>query len=446
MTQLSEEKLNRLEGFLATLPGALVDRICSVAEQADPSLARLLMLCRQGVDACARERFFAPLAPVSGDPEQDRPSRALTPEALQIVLWTWLKDTLAPDIAAEASATVSDAEAEGSPGKLDQARIKAAALILDAVEAAEAEPKAAKKLRARLGVDDFDAVRRAAVILRTSPELRRALEGLPAKIPDMSDALSAAIRDRYEAASEADPDAAIWVLYLMMARMDKPWKLLRVFERIARREDDLLVSQTDMAVIGEALLADAEHVIKGFADPPQTEGEARAAAQALADFAAITVGMTREIGIRKDGEWGKRLFEVRSRASDQMARIHEAAQEAFKLATPEGGGLRVRVKTPPGPGEPGFERASALGVFLILTKDDAGRAAVGNAHAEAISAIRERLEAVSQKYLNSLRGAQAEEVDNARIRLGEVAQLMESVGEKEAAAVLLRRVAAARAA
>ena len=444
--QLSEEKLKQVERLLATLPGSLVKQLCGLAEQADPPLGRLLKLCRDGVDATARERFFEPLAPVSGDPERDRPSRAFTPEALQKRLWAWIRETLAPDIAAEATVTVIDPAADGSPGALDKARIKAGAVILDALEAAEAAPKAAKKLRAQLGVEDFDSVRRAAVILQSSRELRRALEGLPGHIPGMTDALSKTIRDCYEAASDANPDAAIWALYLIMARMDKPWTLLRVFERIARRDDDLLVSQTDMAVIGDALLTDAEHVLTGFARPPETEDQARAAARALTDFAAITVGMTREIGIRKDGEWGKYLFEVRSRASDQMARIHEAAHDAFKMATPEGGGLKARIKTPPGPGEPGFERAIALGVFLFLAKDDAGRAAVGNAHAEVISAIRERLETVSQTLLKGLRAADAEEADNARIRLGEVAQLMQSVGEQEAAAVLLRRVAAARGA
>ncbi len=446
MAQLSAEKIKRVEGLLTTLPRSLVERLCGVAEQADPPLGRLLTLCRDGVAARARERFFAPLSPVSGDPETDRPSRAFTPDALQGVLWEWLKDTLSPDIAEDVAARVSDTEASDTPGTLDDARISAAAVILEALDSAEADPKAAKKLRARLGVDDFEAVRRAAVILRSGKAIRRALDGLPAHIPDMTNALSTAIRDRYEAASEVDPDAAIWVLYFVMARMDQPWKLLRVFERIARRGDDLLVSQTDMAVIGDALLADAEHALKGFATAPQAEAEARAAAQALAGFAAITVGMTREIGIRKDGDWGKHLFEVRSRASDQMARIHDAARDAFKRATPEGGGLRTRINTPPSPGEPAFDRAAALGLFLILTKDDAGRAAVGNAHAEVITEIRERLESVSQDHLDGLRGSSEEEAETARERLREVAALMESIGERESAAVLLRRVAAARAA
>jgi hypothetical protein len=231
-----------------------------------------------------------------------------------------------------------------------------------------------------------------------------------------------------------------------MARMDRPWRLLRVFERIARREDDLLVSRTDMAEIGDALLRDAEHHLKGFARAPATYEDADAAAAALADFAAVTVGMTREIGIRKDGAWGRRLFELRSQASDNMARIHEAALDAFKRATPEEGGLKRPAGPPPKPGEPGYERAGALARFLIRTKDDAGRAAVGNAHQGVIDEIRARLERLADKTLYSIRNNDGHELEVASERLEHAAGLMTEIGAGEAAEVFLRRVAAARAA
>lgn len=272
------------------------------------------------------------------------------------------------------------------------------------------------------------------------------MEGLPERIPELTEGLGATIRDRYEAAGEADPDAAVWLLFLLMARMDRPWRILRVFERIARREDDLLVSQTDMAGIGDALLTDAAHELTRFDHPPETLEEADQAVEGLTGFAAITVGMTREIGIRKDGDWGKQLFDLRSRASEQMTRIHEAARDAFWRATPEGGGLKRRVGAAPKPGEPLFVKAQALGRFLVATKDDAGRAAVGSAHNEVLADIRERFEAVGQSCLIGLRDASAETAEGLQDRVREIALLMEAMKENEAAAILLRRVAAARAA
>jgi len=446
MGRLSEEKLLRVQALLASLPGDMADRLCAAANQGDPGLGRLMTLCRDGADAVAKQRFFAPLTPVSGDPETERPSRAYTPTLLLDRIWDWLAETVDPDSVEAVKALVSELDRPHEPGELDPVRINAAASLLGAVDAAQEDPKRAKKLRARLGVEDLDAVRNAAVLLRSSPVLRKALEGLPAHIPELTDALSANIRDRYESASDDDPDAAVWLLFLLMARMDRPWRILRVFERIARREDDLLVSQTDMAGIGDALLADAEHELKGFARAPETWEDASQSAAGLASFAAITVGMTREIGIRKDGEWGKHLFDLRSKASDQMTRIHKVARDAVWRATPEGGGVKRRVNTPPKPGEPDFVKAEALGRFLIATKDDASRAAVGSAHNDVIADIRERLESVGQELLAGLRNASPDEAEQTHQRLRDLAVLMEAVGENEAASVLLRRVAAARAA
>ncbi len=447
MSGLTEDKQKRIEALLGTLPGDMADRLCATAVKADPALGRLMTLCRDGLEATARDRLFEPLAPVSGDPETDPPSKAYTPAKLLAVLWSWLDETQASDLTAQVKDAVLDTDAEPGDGQLDPLRIEIANAIMAGIDAVKDDPKAQKKLKARLGVSDFEAVMHAAVILRSSPSVRSAMDGIPDTIPEMTDNLSATIRDRYEAASESDPDAAVWLLFLLMTRMDRPWRILRVFERIARREDDLLISQTDMATIGDSLLADAAFELRAFAVPPDTPETASEAAAGLARFAAVTVGMTREIGIRKDGDWGKQLFELRSKASDQMVQIHQAARDAFWKATPEGGGLKRRVfGTPTKPGEPDFIRAEALGSFLIATKDDASRAAVGNAHNELIADIRDRLEAVSQELLAGMRSASPEEADAGEDRLGNIAQLMTAIGQREAATILLRRVAAALAA
>ncbi len=444
MTGLSDTKLQRVGALLDGLPGDMADRLCNAARQGDPALARLLEYCRIGPDAAARRRFFAPLEAISGDPARTRPSRAYAPQGLQAAVWTWLK-SIAPG-AVQAAEAASEDFADESPGRLDTARVEAAEAMTAALDAAADDPKAAKKLRARLDVGDFEPVRHLASLLKAAPVTRPALEGLPDLITDLTDDLSASLRDRYETASDADPDAGVWVLFLVMARMERPWRLLRVFERIARREDDFLVSRTDMAEIGEALLRDAEHDLAGFAAPPETAMETERAAAALSEFAAVTVGMTREIGIRKDGAWGKRLFDLRNRASEQMTAIHEAAREAYRRATPEEGGVRGRSGPPPAPGEPGYERACALGRFLIASKDEAARAAVGNAHQAVLEEIQLRLETLADRLLRSARTGGAEDAEASAARLDQIAGLMRACGAEQTADVFLRRVAAARAA
>lgn len=446
MGPLSADKAQKLRLLLDSLPAEMAERLCSVARRGDPALGRLLDYCRTDPETAARRRFFAPLAPLSGDPEHVRPSRAYTPDAMLASLWSWISEELDPDAAEAARAAVADFESDPTEGRLDPDRQRVAAAILAALEGLDDDPKAEKRLRRRLEVSDFQSVRDAAVLLRVGPVLRASLYEAPAHIEDMSDALGAMIRDRYEEAIEADPDAGVWFLFLIMARLERPWRMLRVFERIARREDDFLLSRTDMSVIGDALLTDAEHLLTGFSSSPRTIAEADAAVAALAEFAAVTVGITREIGIRKDGAWGQRLFALRSQASDQMARIHEVARNAIKTALPETN-PRARRKTPPVPGEPSFEEAEALAHFLISTKDDAGRAAVGSAHAAVLQDVRAELENAGQMVLEIARSS-SDGIERAEAaeRVAHIARLMKAIGETESASVILRRAAAAQAA
>lgn len=381
---LASAKLDQLRGLLTSLPGDMARRLCDMAGQADPALGRLLGNCLVDPGDLARERFFSPIAPLSGEPGSDRPAVSAAPAGLLRTLWAWMGEELAPDIAARVGAAAMDPCAPELPGQLDPDRAAVARLMLDAFRHAESDPRALKRLKTRLGVERFDAARDIAAMLRLAPVLRTALAGLAPVIDDPDDAQCALIRDRYETAAAADPDAGPLVLLLIMARFSRPWRILRVFERLTHRDDDLLVGKTDMALIGDVLLRDAAHHLTGFRAPPRTEDEARAAAAALTAFAAITVGMSREIGIRKDGPWGKRIMDLRTRASEQMTVIHDAARREVGRVLPEADKGPRRFTQPR---EEDLEQALAHCLFLALTRDDASRAAVGGAHNSVIAEL-----------------------------------------------------------
>jgi hypothetical protein len=397
---MAPEKLSQLRALLATLPGDMAQRLCAMAGKADPALGLLLSHCLADPDDLARERFFSPIAPLSGEPGSDRPAVSAAPAALLGALWAWMGEELAPDIAARVVAAVQDLDAPDEPGRLDADRAAFARLMLDAFKRAEDDPRALKRLKTRLGVERFDEARDIAVMLRLVPVLRAALEGLAPVIDDPDDAQCALIRDRYETAAAADPDAGPWVLLLIMARFNRPWRILRVFERLTHRDDDLLVGSTDMAVIGDVLLRDAAHHLAGFRAAPRNENEARAAASALTAFASITVGMSREIGIRKDGPWGRRIMDLRARASEQMTAIHDASRRAVGRVLPEADKGR---RSYAAPREADMEEAQAHCLFLALTRDDAGRAAVGSAHNGVISELTAAFEHAGQGALDALR-------------------------------------------
>ncbi|PWE17029.1 hypothetical protein DDZ18_10010 [Marinicauda salina] len=447
MTTLTATKIDRLRALLGALPDDLGAQLADAAAASDPALARLVRYCSHDPEAAARERFFAPIAPLAGDPETTPPSRACAPPDLLEALWRWIADDLDPeaaDAARAAAAAVFEPEGEG---RLDEARARAAAAMLEALDEAKADETAERNLRRRLGVADLSPLRGVAVVLRGAPALRAALSDLPDSLDDISDEMRGEIRDRYERVGAADPDAAAWFLHFVMARLTRPWRILRVFELIAKREDDLLVSQTDMCGVGDALLADAGHHLEGFARPPETRADADAAVAALAGFAAITVGMTREIGIRKEGAWGQALVKLRGRAAEQMERIHRRALEALDPIAPDPRRRRSsRFRADAALGEAEMERARALVAFMRGARDDASRAAVGGAHQHVLDQINERLEAAGNQALAALRDAEPDAVEAAAARLEAVAALIGEAGETESAEILVRRGVAARAA
>lgn len=445
MSSISEDKASRLSTLLSNLPGDMADNIVELANEADPEMGRLLNYCRLGPDGLAREVFFSPYEPLIGDRSHLPPSQSLFPLTFIETIWRWLAEDLAPDITDDVTAAVKEFKKELQAKQFDAQRVLASERMVAAISAVDEDPKAIKRLKHRLEIDDFEPVLALAELMSTTPVLRQAIETLPGKIEQISDSFSAEMRDRYEEAANEQTEAGVWVLLMTLPRVEKPWRFLKVFERIAGSDDDFLLSRTDMSRVGDALLDDAEYYLAGFDTAPETALEAERAADQLEQFAQVTVGMTREIGIRKDGAWGQRLFALRSSASEQMEAIHEAARSAFDKALPELNRSR-RKRVLPVPGEPEFDAAEAVGSFLFATKDDAARAAVGGAHATLLDELREKAESVANTVLERLRSGQSEAEDADSARLDHVVRLMDVLGDRENGALLLRRAAAAKAA
>lgn len=445
MTTLTPAKLAQLRALMSALPAAFAARIVETARAGDETMGELLHACSRKPEVYTRERFFAPLAPLSLDPAHARPSLAHIPPAMLATVWSWMDETLAPDITAAMTERCANPLMPLDEKAEDALRADASKRILAAIDELRDDPRATKQLRHRLGVGDFRAVRDLAAILRAAPVLRKAMADIPPSIAELDEGLSQTLRDRYDAACAADPDAGVWFLYLVMARLVRPWAILRVFEKIARRDDDFLLSRTDVSTIGDALLEDAAYYVSAFADIPASNEAAQEMATALTQFATVTVGMSREIGIRKDGGWGRQIMALRQRASAQMEAIHAAALAQLDKTVPDPHkALPARLILSGDALENAATRMEVFCTFLRLTRDDASRAAVGGAHAGVLDRMNQRLDMASGAVLAQMRSGQGDSALTERAAV--IARLMTAMGQQESAAVFLRRAAAARAA
>ena len=445
MTTLTPAKIAQLRALMSALPAALTGKIVEAARAGDEAMGDLLHACTRKPEVYARERFFAPLAPLSLDPAIARPSLAHIPPAMLATVWNWMDETLAPDITADMKARCANPLQPPDDRAEDALRAETSKRILSAIDELSDDPRATKQLRHRLGVSDFRAVRDLATIMRAAPVLRAAMTGIPDTVSELGEELSQTLRDRYDEACKTDPDAGVWFLYLVMARLTRPWAILRVFEKIVRRDDDFLLSRTDVSTIGDALLEDAAYYVSGFADIPSSSEAAHEMAAALTQFATVTVGMSREIGIRKDGGWGRQIMALRQRASAQMEAIHAAALAQLDKTVPDPHkALPARLKLSGEALEAAAARMEMFCTFLRLTRDDAPRAAAGGAHASVLDRISQRFDMASEVLLAQMRSAPGD--GDLTERAAVVARLMTAMGQQESASVFLRRAAAARAA
>ncbi|MEE2567316.1 hypothetical protein [Hyphobacterium marinum] len=394
-------------------------------------------------DQVARSRFFEPLAILTGDPAQVPPSRAyFTPHFLDRI-WSWFEDQLGEEFIAWAIADDNLAWHDS----WTQRRKQAAQALSDFLDVSANDRKAEARLAALWGAGGAERARDIATLLRSSGEITAALKPFPDEIRDLTPELCTELRDGYERFGDDAPDAGLWLLLIILARLKKTAQIFRAIEKIGRRGDDLLVSKTDLATVGDAVFKDAEHFAALFKHAPDTLDDARVAVDGLANYVSITVGMTREFGIRKDGRWGKQLFGLRSQVSSDLEKIFASVPKALGKAVPEPrkgkGGIMTPVEIAP---ETVIEQAEARLHFVAGAHEWASQAAVASIHKKTEEAATTLLDDCSSALINLVQHSEGEEQALASQGLDVVARLFEAAGQDENASLIRRRSAAALAA
>jgi hypothetical protein len=454
MANLSPNQRAKLEALWRSMPAqmrASLQATARVAAEADASAADLVAVfddleesLNPAAGDLAKPYFFTPLRPLTAEPGRVPPSRfRFTAEDLS-KLWGWLGRVIAKDVIEGAR----KCRKQDTDPAWHEMRREAAAHLSEAITRAHRVPKDMTALVKMFGDDGGDMLADAAILLKYSEEVEGAMAQIPGRIPDLDEDLCYRLKTIHEGMVEAAPEAAVWVLLLTMGRLENPWEIFRAVEKIGRRGDDLVVSKTELAAVGDAVLGDTGYYASLLKTPPATMDEAKKAFEVFDQYVAFSTGMTKEFGIRKDGRWGRSLFGLRAEASTNVEKIFEKVPLALDSGLPEPRrGRSGRVIPAQLPNDAAIERAEGLLFFLAKARDHANAAAVASSQKRQIEEAQKRLAEAGGMLVDLVADSEGQNREAAKDGLEITARLMEAAEMREEASLLRRRgVAAATAA
>jgi hypothetical protein len=287
--------------------------------------------------------------------------------------------------------------------------------------------------------------------LAAAPYLLRIQKKFPRAIEDLSDEDLTFIRDTYDRVAEELPDQARYVALCVMGRLARPWEVLRVIAILSRAPDDTKIVNTDLGEVGNLVFTEIESLADEIRTARVTNSEVTQLLGVLSRFVEISKGVTRQMGLRKEGPWGQRLFKSRAKVASalehQMERAPDYVMGAFPLIF-SGASSGTGVYRPDLTRMPDEERvveASNVAVFLDSARALAKDAAFGRAHKSAVEAVERFLLAYSEDIVTEVRAANDGTLSELQAHLETTLRIMAlAVGEEEADLLRRRVVAAAQ--
>lgn len=452
MSKLSPSQRAKLQTLWRSMTVTMRQTLLAAAragakqDEASADLAGILQGLEEGLlpEAGDQAKGFvlSPLQPFTAPKDEQPPSRfRFTPDDLS-KMWGWLGQKLAKD-------TVERARKSRKP-KDDPSwhvhRRECADALEAWVQSAERVPKDMTTLMKRFGKNGRDMLYDAISLLRYSEPLEVGISGMPERIYEFDDGLAIRLNKAYEVLTEEHPSAGVWLLLIAMSRMDAPWEVFRVIEKIGRRGDDLVVSKTELAAVGDKVLEDCGFYAARLHMPPSTPDEAQALFATFDRFVNYSVGMTKCFGIRKDGRWGRHLFSLRAEASTNVEKIIDKVSLSLDAGLPEPRrGRTGRIIPAQLPSAAAVDKAEAMLIFLERTREHADAAAIASSQKRTAEAALTRMSEAGELLVDLIADSEGQNKTVAQEGLEITARLMRALGHDEAAGVLSRRGSAAAA-
>lgn len=367
-------------------------------------------------------------------------------------MWTWLMEKGLPGRGPDLTRQIAKATLDRNEPLKEKLVLALQTEAAEAIAAAvsDAKPGEQTDIAKRWGDDVAQDMREMALLL-AKPHALSPLRALIARgHTDLGEATIQSFRKEYDLCIAEAPELAPFAIVLAMNRLSRPWEAMALVRAVSRQSQDRLLSETDLGIAGELLIADLEDLAAQAAlvRPDTFDGDALA--KILERLAAASAGMAREMGIKRDGKWGARIQKARALAANSVhALLGRTAQEvlaAFPMA---------RMTFAKGPRKPDLthspdpDRVSRAVRWAKLMASVRPMSA-GLGFQSAVQDAQEEIDATLRQYADSVLAEMRSGDPDTRatgLAFMEVqAQVIGSMVSNEAATLLRRRAAAALAA
>ena len=291
-----------------------------------------------------------------------------------------------------------------------------------------------------------------ARMLEIAPIVSRLQREFPKPMHGVSENDICIIRSYWEHVGATHPDCTAYVAFMILGRLEKPWEIMRLAGAMSRKTDDIVISRTDAGFVGELLLCDLEDSVAVLKSVRSEEFDAARILREVAAFANLSTGIVREIGIKREGIWGRRLMAARGGLAAEMERLLGRARKDILATLPmsrKGGfGLKATGRAPDfskRPDQEKLQRALAFAAVISGARPYAMAGAFAGMLAEIEEPVAEHLRHYTTEMLDELRAVPPENRQQADFYVAHAVALTRLILGAEEGDLMRRRAAAAGA-
>lgn len=459
------EKLSQLEGFLNALPERELRKLAAAIEldRHEDKFGlphdAMMRLMRPGLARIRAPRIYTPqrilclpfedmLIPRDPDPKEvGRIARASI-----MPMWKWLTTELMPDSWPPLAAAFIAAQKSGQDEEIRKTAdaIWAASYraMSDAFAPLLGDVGEMRKLAKHLGgTRRLEDVREMTSALGLADEVRALKEMLPQKpVLDLTGKQVAEIKRAYQDITLTKPGEELVYILLVIARLLQPFPILKVFSSMTDRMDDLISQRKELSLAGDKVFEALEEDVTSIETMARDEGvDEEKLLKRAKRFAGAFKTIVNEIGIRRDGPWGKRVYGYRSAISGAIeTRVLSSANKAVLsvLAVSKDKDGKVRTARPDFseyPSLPLFEEAERRAKAIAEANRIADQIGLSMACQNTIKSLREELDKYAARIIEMLPRTPEDQKLIATAHLNTTVRLIELVGNSEDADLLRRR-------